>query len=422
VARVQDAQKKDQAQYNAAVNPPAPPKPAASAPQVTAVNIDPSAQSPSQRAAMRCITAGRSPMLCGENGLGKWFQGVLANSAALANTVAPGSADMLSKATKPLPPGLEIAGNYVGEGNWCLQFDDRSAMLSCGDLDPEQRFYSIGFVNNQAAIRIEMTPKPLTVYLRPDGSLAGEGPVVVNGRVVAGSQAVTTAGTTGRMVTTQTPSSRTLTPLEAQQYAGQSNLHQDGQYYRLDTTTTQSHFEPGKPPTTTYVPSYTPKTETCSVPNLKSAGKTQVDALKGLTESMLGGESASPTPQGLRMHGSYVPATGFSVEFFPESAIMGCGAAARAYPYSIQASAGQAVVRVSAADHPLNMMLRSDGSLDPGSGQYEVLGRRIIGQRADGDFVFAPLNQSCSLAVMKPGTDPAVSEATASPNRPGTQR
>jgi hypothetical protein len=149
------------------------------------MNINPSAQSPSQRAAMRCITAGRSPMLCGENGLGKWFQGVLANSAALANTVAPGSADMLSKATKPLPPGLEIAGNYVGEGNWCLQFDDRSAMLSCGDLDPEQRFYSIGFVNNQAAIRIEMTPKPLTVYLRPDGSLAGEGPVVVNGRVVA---------------------------------------------------------------------------------------------------------------------------------------------------------------------------------------------------------------------------------------------
>ena len=77
VARVQDAQKKDQAQYNAAVNPPAPPKPAASAPQVTAMNINPSAQSPSQRAAMRCITAGRSPMLCGENGLGKWFQGVL---------------------------------------------------------------------------------------------------------------------------------------------------------------------------------------------------------------------------------------------------------------------------------------------------------------------------------------------------------
>ena len=51
---------------------------------------------------------------------------------------------------------------------------------------------------------------------------------------------------------------------------------------------------------------------------------------------MLGGESAPPTPPGLRMHGAYVAPTGFSVEFFPESAILGCGAAVRAYPYSIQ--------------------------------------------------------------------------------------
>jgi hypothetical protein len=56
--------------------------------------------------------------------------------------IAPGSADTLSKATKPLPPGLEISGNYVGGGNWRMQFDDRCAMMSCGDLDQEQRFYT----------------------------------------------------------------------------------------------------------------------------------------------------------------------------------------------------------------------------------------------------------------------------------------
>jgi len=402
VARVQDAQKKWQDQYNAAVNTPAPAKPGSGAPQITPVNINPARQSADQRASTRCITAGRSPTLCGENSLGKWFEGAIGNGVAMANAIAPGSADMLSKATKPLPPGLEISGNYVGGGNWRMQFDDRSAMMSCGDLDQEQRFYTIGIVNNQAAIKIDITPKPFVLYMRQDGTLADEGPVVVNGRVVAGSGSVTTSS--GKWVDSQSTTTQKLTPMEAQQYAGQSNLHTDGQYYTLTNTNTSTGYQPG---TTTYSgPNYAPKTETCSTAILKSAGKTQVDALKGLTESMLGGESAPPTPPGLRMHGAYAASTGFSVEFFPESAILGCGQAARAYPYSILASGGQAVIRIDAPGHPVEMALKPDNSLEPGSGQYEVQGRRIAGQNSGGDFVFAPLNQTCTLAVLKPGPIP----------------
>jgi hypothetical protein len=207
--------------------------------------------------------------------------------------------------------------------------------------------------------------------------------------------------------------------MEAQQYAGQSNLHSDGQYYTLTNTNNSTSYQPG---TTTYSgPSYVAKTETCSQAILKSAGKTQIDALKGMTESMLGGESARPTPPGLRMHGAYVAPTGFSVEFFPESAILGCGQAARAYPYAIQASGEQAMVRVD-APRPLVMGLRPDNSLDPGSGQYEVQGRRITGQNADGDFVFAPLNQTCTLGVLKPGPIPTASSTSmmASANPSGT--
>jgi len=417
VARVQDAQKKWQDQYNAAVNTPPPVKAGNSASQVTPVNINPAAQSANERASTRCITAGRSPTVCGENSLGGWFEGAIGNGVAMANAIAPGSADKLSKATKPLPPGLEIAGNYVGGGNWRLQFDDRSAMLSCGDLDQEQRFYTIGIVNNQAAIKIEITPKPFVLYLRQDGTLADVGPVVVNGRVVAGSGSVTTSN--GKWVNSQSTTTQTLTPMEAQQYAGQSNLHSDGQYYTLTNTNNSTSYQPG---TTTYSgPSYVAKTETCSQAILKSAGKTQIDALKGMTESMLGGESARPTPPGLRMHGAYVAPTGFSVEFFPESAILGCGQAARAYPYAIQASGEQAMVRVD-APRPLVMGLRPDNSLDPGSGQYEVQGRRITGQNADGDFVFAPLNQTCTLGVLKPGPIPTASSTSmmAAANPSGT--
>ncbi len=417
VARVQDAQKKWQDQYNAAVNTPAPAKTGNSASQITLVNINPATQSADERTATRCITAGRSPTLCGENGLGKWFEGAIGNGVAMANAIAPGSADKLSKATKPLPPGLEISGNYVGGGNWRMQFDDRSAMMSCGDLDQEQRFYTIGIVNNQAAIKIDITPKPFVLYMRQDGTLADEGPVVVDGRVVAGSGSVTT--TNGKWVNSQSTTTQTLTPMEAQQYSGQSNLHTDGQYYTLTNTNTSTSYQPG---TTTYSgPNYVAKTETCSTAILKSAGKTQLDALKGLTESMLGGESAPPTPPGLRMHGAYVAPTGFNVEFFPESAILGCGAAARAYPYSILAGGGQAAVRVDAPGHPVVMALKPDNSLDPGSGQYEVQGRRITGQNADGDFVYAPLNQACTLAVLKPGPIPTGSSSMmASANSSGT--
>jgi hypothetical protein len=67
------------------------------------------------------------------------------------------------------------------------------------------------------------------------------------------------------------------------------------------------------------------------------------------------------------------------------------------------------------------LTLKPDNSLDPGSGQYEVQGRRITGKNADGDFVFAPLNQACPLAVLKPGLIPtAYSSAPASANSSGT--
>jgi hypothetical protein len=80
------------------------------------------------------------------------------------------------------------------------------------------------------------------------------------------------------------------------------------------------------------------------------------------------------------------------------------------------------VVRVDAPGHPVVMALTPDNSLDPGSGQYEVPGRRITGQNADGDFVFAPLNQACTLAVLKPGPIPTASSSSmmASANSSGT--
>ena len=66
----------------------------------------------------------------------------------------------------------------------------------------------------------------------------------------------------------------------------------------------------------------------------------QTDLLKSLFND---GDKGPPTPPGIRMHGIYAAAsTGFSVQFFPESAILGCGPdSARAYPYTVVADGTQ---------------------------------------------------------------------------------
>jgi hypothetical protein len=140
----------------------------------------------------------------------------------------------------------------------------------------------------------------------------------------------------------------------------------------------------------------------------KGAGMGAVDAKQQALMSMLGGDSSAPPPTGLRMNGTFAAASGFSVGFYPESAIVGCGPdAARAYPYTVVADGRGAYVKV-AAPQPLTLVLRGNNMLDPGSGKYLVQGRKITGQTDNGDYTFAPLNATCSLAMLAPGAVPSV--------------
>jgi hypothetical protein len=126
----------------------------------------------------------------------------------------------------------------------------------------------------------------------------------------------------------------------------------------------------------------------------------QTDLLK----TMLGGDKGPPTPAGIRMHGIFAASTGFSLQFFPESVILGCGPdAARAYPYTVVADGTRSFIKIDAPDHPLTLAFRPDGSLDAGSGPYQVHGRIVTGSNDDGDFTFAPMEQTCNLAVLAPG-------------------
>jgi hypothetical protein len=60
---------------------------------------------------------------------------------------------------------------------------------------------------------------------------------------------------------------------------------------------------------------------------------------------------------------------------------VGCGPeVARAYPYKVIADGKQAVVKLEAPDHPVTLEMNANNTLDAGSGQYVVQGRRITGQ------------------------------------------
>jgi hypothetical protein len=177
-----------------------------------------------------------------------------------------------------------------------------------------------------------------------------------------------------------------------------------GGAYDVTTTHTSSSYVPGQ--STPGSTSFSPRTATCPALNLSSKGaSTGIQTMQtDLLKTMFGGDKGPPTPPGIRMHGIFAASTAFSVEFYPESAILGCGPdSARAYPYTVTATATGAQVTVNAPDHPLVLTFKPDGSLVPMMvGPYQVHGRIVTGQDDNDNLTFAPMEQTCNLAILTP--------------------
>jgi len=337
-----------------------------------------------ERAMRRCVSSGRLPASCTGNQL-------LGAFSQMLGSVLPG----VDKPNGPVS-GANMAGVFQGAGNWRLDFIDGGVLVNCAFLSPNQESYSLKFESNRTTLTINTRPRPLVLTFHPDGTITGPGPVTIDGVVAAGYVAGKTAAQKG----TQTDNA--------------------GNYY--DSVGNRVHDDPG-------YTNFAPRTATCPALNLSSKGASigaqtmQTDLLK----SMIGGDKGPPTPPGIRMHGIFAASTGFSVEFFPESVILGCGPdSARAYPYTVEASGTGAQVKINAPDHPLALTFRPDGSLDPGSSApYQVHGRVVTGQDQNDDFTFAPMEQTCNLGLLNPSKQiPAsggiAATTTASAATPGT--
>jgi hypothetical protein len=360
-----------------------------------------------ERAMRRCVSSGRLPASCTGNALlgafGQMISGVLPSAA------------------KEPVPGPAMAGVFQGAGNWRLDFIDGGVLVNCSFLAPNQQFYKIDFKSNQATITVDTRPKPLVLTLRADGTMSAPWPFVLDGVVVAGSSG---GGSTPGHMETSTSTQSHVVSLDPTVSDQNLPLHPNTLTRTEDTTTTTSKYVPGTPSAPQV--NFAPRRVTCPALNLSSKGASvgaqtmQTDLLK----TMFGGEKGPPTPPGIRMRGIYAASTGFSAQFFPESVILGCGPdAARAYPYTVVADGAKAFIKIDAPDHPLTLGFRPDGSLDAGSGPYQVHGRIVVGQNDDGDFTFAPMEQTCDLGMLAPsrqvpsggGAAPTMLASTGSP-------
>ena len=327
--------------------------------------LPPPPKSAEERAMRRCISSGRLPATCTGNSL-------LGAFGQMLSSVLPG-------ANKEPPPGPNMAGVFQGAGNWRLDFIDGGVLVNCSFLSPNQENYTIDFKTSRAVLTIDTKPKPLVLTFKPDGTIVGPGPVTVDGVIAAG-------------YTSDAPSNATKQDQFGNLYDSAGN--------RVGGNANTGHTN------------FASRRATCPALNLTSKGARvglqtmQTDLLK----TAFGGDKGPPTPPGIRMHGIFAASTGLSVQFFPESVILGCGPdAARAYPYTVVADGTKSQIKIDAPDHPLALAFLPDGSLDPGSGPYQVDGRITVGQNDDGDFTFMPMEQTCNLAVLAPSQQiPAV--------------
>ena len=368
LAAAEAFKKKQQEIYAAAVakanpQPPAQPNPQPNSAAQRQFGRPTPPKNAEERAMRRCVSSGRLPATCTGNSL-------LGAFGQMVGQVLP------SVAKEPAP-GPDLAGVFQGPGAWRLDFIDGGVLVNCSFLAPDQHSYTFEFKNNRAAIVIDTTPKPLVLTLGADGkTMSAPGPVQLDGVIVTGYNS-------GLRDASGNPVTAT--------YSGPV-FDSNGQ--RVSHSANFGHA------------TFAPKRAACPALNLSSKGAgvgvqtMQTDLLKSLFND---GDKGPPTPPGIRMHGIFAAPTGFSAQFFPESVILGCGpVAARAYPYTVVADGTKAAIRIDAPDHALSLAFSPNGSLDAGSGPYQVHGRIVIGQKDNGDFAFAPLEQTCNLAVLTP--------------------
>jgi hypothetical protein len=209
--------------------------------------------------------------------------------------------------------------------------------------------------------------------------------------------------------------------MEAQAYqmgGGAGTITQSGAVDTItETSTTTTYSHPSAP-----TPSYNtgpriitaPRTRTCPAPVLSNLHPPQSQDMGGAMTGLAGvfgmGDSgakkSAPPPAGLRMLGEYAVPNGAEIDFHDAAAaIVACGAIAAEYPYTIDVSGSQAVVKLMKSGAPPISLTLGPGHTLTGSGTLQVTGRVVTGEDQNGEMAFASRTASCALGTFSPVTD-----------------
>jgi hypothetical protein len=104
---------------------------------------------------------------------------VLMNGGSTKDAIA----DMFNQSP---PPGLRMGSKYTGTNGFSVTFHLESATVACGNAERALE-YSVQRTATQVLLKIIDKTDPITLQLKPDGSLLGTGTVQVNGRTITGT-------------------------------------------------------------------------------------------------------------------------------------------------------------------------------------------------------------------------------------------
>jgi hypothetical protein len=351
VAREQARQKKQQDQQDAAFKKANAPDPSAVMPAPSAAMPRPSGASgpPAADGTMiRCLESGRSQAQCGAKGSANPFM-------AIVNALLP------SDSEEKKPTGLYALGSFKDPSGVRMDFSESSIQLaSCGTLVSLSLRFTVSMKGNQAVLTVGNSPQPFLVAFRPDGKLAGPGPVDVEGLIVTGS------------------TQEWYIPVPTA-----TNLSPHGYYRTIDT--------------------YRLKTQRCNVGVMTPTGPVALS--DGNLLDIFNSSKQKTVAPGLHVEGEYFGVGGFSIRFYPDAAVLHCGESADTQSYSVENTGSQTLLRIQNGPTPLVLNFRQDGRL-AGSGQVAVNGRRLIGKSANGSPMFAPRPATCEAGVLSPARMP----------------
>ncbi|HKO17830.1 MAG TPA: hypothetical protein VJU82_02985 [Acidobacteriaceae bacterium] len=339
----------------------------------------PMSNDPTAVAIRRCLELGGSTGSCMGGGFVGGLIGMFTGGQGMESLTGPG------------PAGVVLSGSYTQNGSpTSVAFSgDTGSIGSCGKLVPYDAIYTVSKTATALKVTLPISPSPVTLTMRSDGSLLGPGAITLNGQIITG--------------------------------------------YHIVTTTRTGNCAPNCV-TSTSTPIYAPATDRCTLgalkppppappPSANGSGTSPMggplggilDTLTGAMTATMPGASLEPSPPGLRMKGKY-GSNGLQLDFAGDAVTLDCGAAHVKSPYTVENAPSSLIVHVQNSGGPFDLVVSSDNTLR-GSGSTTVNGRLVSGINGT-DITFTPRSETCEIATYTPqmGTRPTTTvAANASP-------